>query len=282
MSKKFDSSKSKRKTKSSTTKLTSIPTLTKADWLCAKIENDYATRATRKITNKELKHLDMETMYMCKSSSLKSFDSHDSFRTLSRSVSPRRSQNVKSKHLTTTLSTSNYTEYIKPNSNLINSRLTILEKMKCLEVLNRKIRMTNVENKSILRDKQPILFQSMHVDKWLRVFVHPQKQVALDQMQSKLFGIIETNVNKKDLLKSRIHAIKGLDYNDILKQINRIETNNGFNLAVSRIKDYLEDFDLNENKERKDSKNKAVSLFYKNLRNNSTLDQHFKQIVLTR
>ena len=276
MSLKFDS----RKTKSSTPRLTSIPSpLTKIDLICAKIENDYATRATRKITNKELKHIDMETMY--KSSSLKSFDSHDSFLTSCRSVSPRRSQNLKSTHLTTASSTSNYTEYVKPNSNLINSRLTILDKMKCLEALNRKIRMTNVENKSIMRDKQPILFQSMHVDKWLKVFVHPHKQVSLDQMQSKLFGI-ETNVNKKDLLKSRIHAIKSLDYNDILKQINRIETNNGFNLAVNRIKDFLKEFDLDENKGRKDAKNKAVSIFYKNLRNNSTLDQNFKQIVLAR
>ena len=79
-----------------------------------------------------------------------------------------------------------------------------------------------------------------------------------------------------------MHTIKSLNYNDILKQINRIETNNGFNLAVNRMKDFLKEFDLEENKGRKEAKNKTISLFYKNLRNNSTLDQNFNQIVLKR
>ena len=256
-----------------------------------KIEIDYIHRATRKIKNKDLKQIDnIDSNY--KSSSLKSFDSYDSF--LSSSLnSPKRLplrniSNLDPHHHHTPITTfapvsstlsSSYATYVKPNASLIDSRLTILDKMKCLEVLNRKLRMVNVVNKSIMRDKQPILFQSMHVDKWLNVFVHPQNKEAIEQMHARLFeNEVNETKNKKVLIKSKL---KSLDYTDILRQLNRIETNNGFNLVVNRIKEFLdknEEENENKIKPKKLNKNNNIVVSYKNLRNNTTLGQNFKQI----
>ena len=248
---------------------TNIMKLTSADLICAKIESDYAKRATRPISNDELKRIDLD-IYKSSSTSSRSFNSNESPRQHVHRLTNEERRAIKTPSLP--LMQRELTNgYTPPSSGLMTSRLSIVDHMQRFEILNRKIRMINLENKSILREKQPILFQSMHVDKWLNVFVHPQKKMNMENLHNKLFA----QMNKQELKKTQVNLVNKLDYSDILRQLNRIETNNGFNMIVDRIKGFLSECNENRNEKDNDSTT-SISLCYKNLKNNRTLGQNFK------